>query len=87
MWQKIVDSIIEGKWYDDIYDLKLAIIKKNKLPMPKYNACYGTCEQCQLDSIRCGYEDSPYYLFIKAYRKRDRDTAVLNAFIIKDAWR
>ena len=90
MWGKIVDSIVEGNWYDDIYDLKLSIIKENKLPMPKYNACYAcscfTCEQCPLKLFHCGHEDAPYSLFIKAYRKREKDTAITYAIMIMNAW-
>ena len=90
MWGKIVDSIVEGNWYDDIDDLKLSIIKKNKLPMPKYNGCYAcscsTCEQCPLKLFRCGHEDSPYNLFVKAYRKRAKGIAINYALMIMNAW-
>ena len=90
MWRKIVDSIVEGNWYDDIDDLKLSIIKENKLPMPKYNACYAcscfTCEQCPLKLFHCGHEDAPYSLFVKAYRKREKDTAINYATMIMNAW-
>lgn len=90
MWRKIAASIAEGNWYDDIDDLKLSIIKENKLPMPKYNACYAcscsTCEQCPLKLFRCGYEDAPYSLFVKAYRKREKDTAITYAIMIMNAW-
>lgn len=90
MWGKIIDSIVEGNWYDDIDDLKLSIIKENKLPMPKYNACYAcsclTCGHCPLDLFRCGYEDAPYSLFVKAYRKREKDTAITYASMIMNAW-
>ena len=90
MWGKIIDSIVEGNWYDDIYDLKLSIIKENKLPMPKYNACYAcscfTCEQCPLKLFHCGHEDAPFTLFIKAYRKREKDTAINYATMIMNAW-
>lgn len=90
MWGKIVDSIAEGNWYDDIDDLKLSVIKDNKLPMPKYNACYAcscaTCEQCPLEFFRCGHEDSPYSLFVKAYRKREKDIAINYALMIMNSW-
>ena len=90
MWRKIAASIAEGNWYDDIDDLKLSIIKENKLPMPKYNACYAcsclTCGHCPLDLFRCGYEDSPYSLFVKAYRKKEKDTAITYALMIMNAW-
>ena len=90
MWRKIAASIAEGNWYDDIDDLKLSIIKENKLPMPKYNACYAcscsTCEQCPLKLFHCGHEDAPYSLFVKAYRKREKDTAITYALMIMNAW-
>lgn len=88
MWGKIIDSIVEGNWYDDIYDLKLSIIKENELPMPKYNACYAclTCENCPLKLFRCGHEDSPMSLFIKAYRKREKGIAINYALMIMNAW-
>ena len=89
LWGKIVDSIVEGNWYDDIDNLRLSIIKENKLPMPKYNACYAcscSCEQCPLKLFRCGHEDAPYSLFVKAYRKREKDTAIKYALMIMDAW-
>ena len=90
MWRKIAASIAEGNWYDDIDDLKLSIIKENKLPMPKYNACYAcscfTCEQCPLKLFHCGHEDAPYSLFVKAYRKREKDTAINYATMIMNAW-
>ena len=90
MWRKIAASIAEGNWYDDIDDLKLSIIKENKLPMPKYNACYAcsclTCGHCPLELFRCGYGDAPYSLFVKAYRKREKDTAITYATMIMNAW-
>ena len=89
MWRKIAASIAEGNWYDDIDDLKLSIIKKNKLPMPKYNGCYACCrlcEECPLKLFRCGHEDAPYALFVKAYRKREKDTAINYATMIMNAW-
>ena len=90
MWRKIADSIAEGNWYDDIDDLKLSIIKGGNLPMPKYNACYAcscsTCEQCPLVLFHCGHEDAPYSLFVKAYRKREKDTAITYALMIMNAW-
>ena len=69
MWRKIAASIAEGNWYDDIDDLKLSIIKENKLPMPKYNACYAcscsTCEQCPLKLLRflLNLDNRQYILF------------------------
>lgn len=90
MWRKIIDTIVEGNWYDDIDDLKLSIIKENKLPMPKYNACYAcsclVCEHCPLDLFRCGYGDSPYNLFVKAYRKKAKGIAINYALMIMNSW-
>lgn len=90
MWRKIIDTIVEGNWYDDIDDLKLSIIKENKLPMPKYNVCYAcscsTCEQCPLELFRCGHEDAPMSLFIKAYRKRANGIAINYALMIMNSW-
>ena len=89
MWRKIADSIAEGNWYDDIDDLKLSIIKENKLPMPKYNACYACCrlcKDCPLKLFRCGHEDAPYSSFVRAYRKREKGIAINYALMIMNAW-
>ena len=91
LWRKIAESITEGNWYDNIYDLKLSIIKENRLPMPKYNTCYAcsclVCVHCPLEFFRCGYEDSPYNCFIKAYRKKEKDIAINYAIMIMNSWR
>lgn len=90
LWGKIIDSIVEGNWYDDLDDLKMAIIKENKLPIPKFNVCYAcsclTCEHCPLDLFRCGYEDSPYNLFIRAYKKKANGIAINYALMIMNSW-
>ena len=92
LWQGVINYIAEGNDLSHgVNYIKNKVIRKEKLPTPKFNGCYACvtrCDKCPISRRAgiCCKDDAAFSLLCDAVRIKDREAAVKYASIIMEAW-
>ena len=92
LWQGIINYIAEGKDLSyGVNYIKKKVLRKEKLPTPWHNDCYACLTRCDVCPISrkagiCYKEGTAFSLLCDAVRIKDKQEAIKQAEIIKEAW-